>query len=210
MCAENEYQGALENGNILDVSTIPNNVGVVCIKINQFYPLCFEHGRPNQNKVKDSVRALWRINLNRIDLNDPNKQYYLFALYRTLVVGTFHITSMYRLRDVLENYPTFPVDVREVENLCRQFNSLDAARRGLPEEDFARVDTFLKNFLRDRDLDITPVNMNNAFNNIINRVYFNVDDNIPTNIKKFKGNIITRNDRPTYFRGASPILYINT
>ncbi len=177
---------------------------VVFIKINDFYPKCLSaEGAPDMLKVRESVRGTWRIHKSR-----RSKIQYIFALYHGRVVGIFHVTGVSRsvkeeFRAGARDYPQFPVDTREAEKLCLRYDSINEARAGLSEPEYAKVDVFLSSIkARKKDKTIEEI-----FNELKGRVYFHVDNNVPPTIRQYMNTIVIKQGSSKEFSGQNPIHY---
>lgn len=149
------------------------------------------HGRPRVRRLRSTVKCIK----------------YIFALYHGRVVGIFHVTGVSRKvkEEVLNGavgYPAFPEDVREAEKMALSFGTLEEAQSALPAEEYRKVDAFLGRVAIDKKRTKEYI-----FNDLKERVYFHVDDNVPANILAHMNTIAIGDANPTKFRCQAPIQY---
>jgi hypothetical protein len=176
---------------------------VVFIKINDFYPKCIdEEGCADNEKVKDCVRGIWPIAKNKRD-----KIRYVFALYHRRVVGIFHVRRVSKeigveYRSGLKGFPKFPDDARAIDWNIARFSSVEEAERKL---DATPRDALLE-FLKSRISSRRPTE-NAVLADFRERVYFELDDTIPTELAQFKNCLLKKEGRKKYFSGQYPLLF---
>jgi len=176
---------------------------VALIKINDFYPRCLgEDGTADMEKVKDCVRGVWHVGEFMRD-----KVKYVFALYHGRVVGLFRVIGAPKVagyigQNGIEDYPIYPEDVRTAEKLALQFDSISEAQEKLPADDFAKVWEFLSNVAESKHQTEDYV-----FKDLKDRIYFNVDDNVPEEIAVHMNSIAIGDDSPKKFRCQAPVQY---
>lgn len=167
---------------------------VVFININQLYEHCLDaDGCADREKVKDVVRGVWRIGLET-----ARQVQYIFALYRQRVVGVFHVARPPRsLADErasgFPGYPEFPPDVRRMDRFKSSAPTLAAAKRILKPEEYAEM---VKDF-QTRYPDKTP---EQCFETFQHRIYFEVDDNVPEEVKAFENCFPTKDGSTDFIR----------
>ncbi len=178
--------------------------GIVFIKINDFYPRCLnEDGMPDQGKIREAARGIWRIHPSR-----RNRIDYLFALYHGRVVGIFHVVGVSRsaheeCRDGALGYPTFPNCVREAERSMLRYDTLSDARASLSSDEWGKVDAFLQGIV-ERKPDRTK---EGVFEDLKERVYLNVDDEVEPQIRAFMNTIVTIDGSRAKLSGQNPVVY---
>lgn len=176
---------------------------VVLIKINDFYTKCRnENGKIDVAKVRECARGIWHIGPY---MNDRIR--YIFALYHGRVVGIFHVTGISRkVKDEMlvgaVDYPTFPQDVRDAEKLALQFDTLEQAKAKLTSEQYRKVDEFLARVAQAKRRTREYV-----FEDLKERVYFHVDDNVPEDIMTHMNTIAVGDDDSSKFKCQAPIQY---
>ena len=171
-----------------------NGYRVVFININKLYEQCLDNdGRADREKVKDVVRGMWRIGLDR-----AQQVQYVFALYRQRVVGVFHVARPpMSLEDERNNhfqgYPTFPPDTRRMDRLKSCAKTLSEAKKVLSVEDFSE----LVKYLRKRHATKSP---EKAFATFQHRIYFVLDDNVPSEVLSFENCLPTKGGSTDFIR----------
>lgn len=167
---------------------------IVYININRLYDQCIDmDGHTDRNKVKDTVRGLWRMSLAKAEQVE-----YVFALYRQRVVGIYHVTRPpRRLRDEraqgFPDFPSFPERVRRMDRLKACADTLEGARNLLPEAEYAELVADLAAF--------RPGNPpSRTFAEFQHRIYFVVDDNVPEEVRAFENCYPTLNGTTDFIR----------
>lgn len=155
---------------------------------DDFYLQCLEEHRVDNERIKDAVRGVWRIEERRRRMLQ-----YVFALYRRRVVGVFRVTNVSRPVGIVfksgevKNYPTFPLKEREAERLVMPYATLNEARMSLGDEVYGKVDAFLTKVLKSKRLGTTK---EAVFADLRKRVFFELDDQVPSHLIAYKGCIV--------------------
>lgn len=171
-----------------------NGYRIVFININKLYEQCLgDDGRADREKLKDVVRGLWRIRLDK-----ACQVQYVFALYRQRVVGVFHVARQpMSLADERDNnfqgYPIFPPDVRRMDRFKSCAKTLAEARNKLSKEEYEE----LVDDLRKSDPTKSP---EKVFATFQRRIYFVVDDNVPKEIRAFENCLPTKDGSTDFIR----------
>jgi hypothetical protein len=186
-----------------DISGIP--VPVAFVKINTLYEKCLnEDNSPDHQKIKDAVRAMWSIGGNV-------KKYakYVFALYQQRVVGIFNIE---RISDTvanewnankLQDFPSFPPDVRQIDKWKAQFSSFAEAQKVLNSEDYE----IFKNKINDEcKKSKTKKSPEERLTHEQSKVFFILGNNVPAEIMSFYNCRLHKKDSEKYFTGQTPVL----
>lgn len=180
-------QCAIEERNI----ALLGNVRVVFININELYERCLENGLPNRNMVRDTVRAFWKRE------NKHAQAQYVFALYRQRVVGTFHIVEMKTIAQGragnFSDYPEYPLKERREDILKSRAASLDEARHILTQEEYKQLVDHLKTWRPKAD-------PRRTYSNFQQRIYFNLDDNVPESVRAYENCMPTKNGSTDFIR----------
>ena len=192
-----------------DISGIKQNVAF--IKINQLYHKCIdEKGNVNDYNIKECTRGCWPIGKDKIakDKNNKCKIDYIFALYRRRVVGIYHVTGVPYVTD-LTKFPSFPPDEREMDRWKSIYSKLEDAKGVLSEKDYLHFEEQLKK-------EVKTANENGSQrvtepNDILklwrHRVYFLVDDDVPTDLHKYKNTLLTKGGSGDFFKSRRSVLY---
>ena len=171
-----------------------NGVRVVFININTLYGRCLDvDGRSDRAKIRDTVRGLWSIGLNK-----ARQVQYVFALYRQRVVGVFHVVQPpMSLADARANgfvdFPDFPPDVRRMDRFKSCATTLENAKAILSNEEFSEL---VRDF-REHHPRKSP---EDCFKTFQRRIYFVVDDNVPVEVRAFENCFPTRNGSTDFVR----------
>ena len=158
------------------------------ININEHYPKCVnKDGIADREKIKDTVRGFWRIGLDR-----ARKVNYIFALYRQRIVGVFHVSRPPKSlseerRDGFRGFPIFPEEIRKLDGFKACAEDLLAAQRILSEEDYHELCVELRGERNDKDPE-------HEYRKFQNRIYFEVDDDVPDEIRSYENCFPTEND----------------
>ena len=166
---------------------------VAFIKINNTYESCLnEDGKPDPAQVKDAVRAFWPkySNIDQIQ--------YVFALYHQRVVGVFHVVEVKTIEQGragnLADYPEYPRNVRELDKLKSKAASLEEARNILPRAEYDKLETHLREICRPNQT------LCKAYSNFQKRIYFNLDDGVPENVRAYENCIPTKNGSSDFIK----------
>ena len=171
-----------------------NGYRIVFININKLYEQCLDnYGRVDRDKLKDVVRGLWRISLDK-----ARQVQYVFALYRQRVVGVFHVARQpMSLADERNNnfqgFPIFPPDIRRMDLFKSCAKTLAEAKNRLTKEEYEE----LVDDLRKSDSTKTP---EKVFAKFQHRIYFVVDDNVPDAISAFENCLPTKDGSTDFIR----------
>ena len=157
---------------------------VVFININELYRECLdENGLPNRDAVKDTVRAFWRKEKRHAQAQ------YILALYRQRVVGVFHILEMKTIADGragnFEDYPRYPEYARRMDILKSKAETLKEAQNCMTAEEYNELVADLREWRPN-------VEPSRTYENFQRRIYFNVDNNVPENVRAFENCIPTK------------------
>lgn len=168
------------------------DVRVVLININELYEECLdEDGVPHRDRVKDTVRAFWKREMRH------EQAEYIFALYRQRVVGVFHIVEMKTISQGragnFADYPTYPEYARRMDVLKSKAKTLETAQKCMSEKEYDQLVTDLRKWKPN-------VDPSRTYRNFQRRIYFNVDDNIPENVRAFENCIPTKNGSSDFIR----------
>jgi uncharacterized short protein YbdD (DUF466 family) len=168
------------------------NARVVFININRLYGECIEeNGRANRERVKDTVRAFWKREKRHAEAE------YIFAIYRQCVVGVFHILEMKtiaqgRAGDFVD-YPRYPEYARKVDVLKSKAETLEDARKRMTAKEYDELVADLRKW--------KPKNEpSKTYRNFQRRIYFNVDDNVPENVRAFENCIPTKDGSSDFLK----------
>lgn len=168
------------------------DIRVVLININELYEQCLdENGTPNRDKVKDTVRAFWKKE------NKHAQAQYVFALYRQRVVGIFHIVELKtiaqgRAGNFLD-YPSYPEHARRMDTLKSRAATLEEAREILTQTEYEELVADLQNWRPATDPSRT-------YSNFQNRIYYNLDENVPERVLAFENCIPTKDGSTDFIR----------
>lgn len=168
------------------------NVRVIFININALYEECLdEDGVPNRDAVRDTVRAFWKREKRH------EQAQYIFALYRQRVVGVFHIVEIKTIAQGragdFSDYPIYPERARRMDVLKSKAETLDAAQKVMTDSEYEMLLTDLRTWKPNIDPSKT-------YTNFQKRIYFNVDDNVPENIKAYENCIPTKDGTTDFIR----------
>ena len=169
---------------------------VVFINIRDSYRRCLdENGVPDPGKIKDAVRAFWSKN------RKYNRVQYVFALYHRRVVRIFHLVEVKTIEQGrvgnFADYPDHPSDVRRLDRLKSRASSLDEARNILPRAEYEELETHLREICRPNQT------LCKAYSNFQKRIYFNLDDDVPENIRVYENCIPTKNGSSDFIKLGS-------
>ena len=186
----------------MDVSGIESRVAF--IKINALYEQFLNaDGSADNEKIKDVVRAMWRISEWRC-----RKIEYIFALYQGRVVGVFKVAAafagvgkIYAKYNGLPDFPEFPHEARQIDLWKARFSSLTEARRELNDDDYNLFTSTLSAEAQGmRTLD-------EQLNNTRRRAYFSVSDDVPDELRQFFNHTVINTNNPNFFRYQSPVVF---
>lgn len=191
---------AIRSRDIDDIRVGDRIPHVAFIKINSLYKDCLNNdGTPDNQKVKDVTRAMWRIGRDK-----RNSVEYVFALYRQRIVGVFRVTSVsdsvcdvYRENQSLPDFPKFPTELRKIDIWKARFSTLHEAEICLNPQDYALFHKALS----------AQGDPQEVLTKHRTRVYFTLNDDVPQELLDFRNCIITNSQRPEYFTGQSPVLF---
>lgn len=177
---------------------------VVFVKINDFYPKCInQNGFADNEKVKDCVRGIWKIDRNR-----RNQIRYAFALYRRRAVGIFRIVRVSEgvgeeYHSGLMGFPSFPPDARAMDRFIAQFPSVEEAERRLAPATFEAF----REDLRKRKTPKRCTTENAALSDWRKRVYFELDDTVPPELARFKNCLLKKDGDAGFFNTRGSIRF---
>lgn len=162
------------------------------INIHKLYESCLnEEGIADRELIKEVVRGFWRIGLKCAKTVN-----YIFALYRQRVVGVFHVKRPPKSladerKDKFPGFPYFPEEIRRIDRLKACAKNLDEAKMMLSPSEY---DELCAN-LRDTNEDVRS-----EYKKFQSRVYFEVDDEVPPEIKAFENTFPTENGSTDFVR----------
>lgn len=196
-----------------DINSI--NYNVAFIKINKLYHRCLdENGNADDSKIKECIRGCWPLGKDKNPLSkDKNKDKdnsgieYIFALYRRRVVGIYRVK---KVRSVLDqtDFPSFPVDVRNMDRWLSTYPTLIAAKQDLSPDDYKRFFDRLKQE-EETDKKGGPQKVKEP-QDVLNlwrrRVYFSVDDIVPEDLCAYK-NTLLKNSSGDFLKSRWPVQY---
>lgn len=185
-----------------DINSI--NYNVAFIKINKLYHRCLdENGNADDSKIKECTRGCWPVGKDKINRGIE----YIFALYRRRVVGIYRVK---KVRSVLDqkDFPSFPVDVRNMDTWLSKYETLKAAEQDLSTDDYKR---FLDRLRQEEKTDKKggpqkvkePQDVLDLWRH---RVYFSVDDNVPEDLCAYK-NTLLKNSSGDFLKSQWPVQY---
>ena len=168
------------------------NARVVFINIHELYERCLgRNGLPNRDMVRDTVRAFWKKETKHAQAQ------YVFAMYRQRVVGVFHIVEMKTIAQGraggFADYPVYPVSTRRMDVLKSKARTLDEAKDMLIREEYEELVVDLLSWRPKLD-------PRRTYKNFQNRIYYNLDENVPENVRAFENCMPTRNGSADFIR----------
>ena len=195
---------AIQSRDVNNIRTENGVPKVAFIKINELYRDCLNaDGSADNEKIKDVVRAMWRISEWRC-----RKIEYIFALYQGRVVGVFKVAAafagvgkIYAKYNGLPDFPEFPHEARQIDLWKARFSSLTEARRELNDDDYNLFTSTLSAEAQGmRTLD-------EQLNNTRRRAYFSVSDDVPDELRQFFNHTVINTNNPNFFRYQSPVVF---
>jgi hypothetical protein len=159
---------------------------VLLVRINQFYPTCFENGEINPDYLKDCVRGVWRIQADR-----SQTIRYIVALYRSRVVGIYRVCGVSKpihemwQENQLEGFPIFPIEARKFDRYRAKYPSFEAAMSDLPPEEAEAFRASLIASAKGKDKEAALGDV--AWKTFQRRCYFMLDDEVPPELAAFMG-----------------------
>lgn len=168
---------------------------VAFIKINRLYPECFDKdGNVVAENVKECVRGFWPIAESK-----RNQIEYIFALYRRRVVGIYHVTAVRLATDCgQEDFPAFPEETRKLDRWMSRYSSVEQAQQELATNDF---ESFLKRLQKEGKTE------DEVLAQFRHRVYFTVDDNVPTSLRAYMNTLLTKDNSGEFLKSQWPVQY---
>lgn len=169
-----------------------SNYKLMFINISHLYDYCLdEDGNANREHIKDSVRGFWKYE------NKMSQVEYIIALYRSRVVGVFHVARPLRRlaeeRDGgFEGFPLFPREVREVDRLMAVAPTLVEAKAQLAKDEYNKlIEHFREESEKREAKGKKRLDPGWEIKKFQRRVYFIVDDNIPDELKAYENCVPT-------------------
>lgn len=172
---------------------------VAFIKINKLYPECIgTNGDVDDGKVKECVRGVWPIAENK-----RSQIEFIFALYKGRVVGIYHVNHAYgaigdEWATGLKDFPVFPIEARKIDRWKAKYPSVQDAQQDLRADEF---EEFIKTLQKE---DKTEDEVLEKFRK---RIYFSVDDIVPTELVAFKNCLLTKNGSGEFLKSQWPVQY---
>lgn len=167
---------------------------IAFIKINKLYPGCQEAQtiEERNERIKDCVRGCWNIGRwarGRVE--------YLVALYRQQVVGIYHVQRCIpcdydhlQQEEYQEIFPTYPTEVRGIDLNEGRFKSFREAKKSLQGAELKALEKRLNEYSRYGKRKKSKDEAYATFQK--GRVFFEVDEEIPTDIRSYNGCILIK------------------
>lgn len=172
--------------------------GIACIKINKLYPDCLQASTEieRDERIREFVRGCWAIGKAK-----RKRIQYLFALYRQQVVGIYHVVECIPCNRLLlqgrkEMFPDYPKEVRVIDRNECTFKNLKDARKALSRADYEELNGRLRGDVRYKKRKLSKDEIMADFQK--RRVFFVVDNVIPSDIQMYKNCILTRNGKSDF------------
>ncbi len=174
------------------IPDIPQQVArVAFVKILRLFPSCLERGHVDMRRVRDCVRGIWPVSAAR-----RNRIQYLFAMNGIRVVGVFHVVRVSEevgrefTETGLAGFPEFPPASRSLDRYVAQYRTVAAARKNLDQSEANRFVSWLESL--EQPSMRTPDDVLTKWRK---RVYFEVDDQDPADLKRYKGEFFEMRSR---------------